>query len=78
MGRYINTALGQRWSDEPHPNEPGHLSYPPRTLHALGRIAGKVDHALAMTTNSPTPPKVTEDPPGPKGRSPAEDPRITT
>jgi hypothetical protein len=49
MGRYINTALGQRWTDEPLPDtEPERLQYPSRTLQALGRISGKVDHALAM------------------------------
>ena len=49
MGRFIQTALGQRWTDEPLPDtEPERLQYPSRTLQALGRISGKVDHALAM------------------------------
>jgi hypothetical protein len=49
MGRYINTALGQRWSDEPHPNEPSHLTYPSRgCLQSLGRIAAKVDHLVSV------------------------------
>jgi hypothetical protein len=63
MGRYINTALGPRWTDEPMP-EPGHLQYPSSALHALGRIAGKVDHALAMAEQvgeSPLPTPTAED-----------------
>jgi hypothetical protein len=49
MGRYINTALGQRWSDEPHPNEPSHLQYPSRgCLQSLGRISAKVDHLVSV------------------------------
>jgi hypothetical protein len=54
MGRFINTALGQRWTDEPHPNEPGHLQYPPRTLHALGRMDAKMD-VLVMEVGATAP-----------------------
>jgi hypothetical protein len=64
MGRYINTALGQRWTDEPLPDtEPERLTYPSRTLQALGRIAGKVDHALAMAGAEPRAKEVGSDAP---------------
>jgi hypothetical protein len=49
MGRYINTALGQRWTDEPSPDEPTVLQYPSRgCLQSLGRISAKVDHLVSV------------------------------
>jgi hypothetical protein len=65
MGRYINTALGQRWTDEPYPDEPSRRHYPARTLQALGRIAMKVDQLVEMEAAKlapPAPPKPPEDP----------------
>ena len=48
MGRYINTVLGPRWTDEPRPDELTSLQYPPRTLQAFGRIEGKVTVLVEM------------------------------
>jgi hypothetical protein len=47
MGRYIQTMLGERWTDEPLPDDaPERLSYPARTYQALGRLEARVDVAL--------------------------------
>ena len=64
MGRYVNTALGQRWTDDPYPDEPGHLQYPPRTYQALGRLEGKVDVLVEMgaAQAAPVPPTPPQDP----------------
>src|SRR5580692_6026036 len=48
MGRYINTVLGPRWTDEPRPDEPTSPQYPSRTLQAFGRIEGKVTVLVEM------------------------------
>jgi hypothetical protein len=57
MGRYINTALGQRWTDEPPPE--AHL------VHArLKNLEAKIDTALEMAKEvgeSPLPTPTTED-----------------
>jgi hypothetical protein len=43
MGRYINTALGTRWTDDPSPDDPPPLRYSRGCLQALGRMSAKVD-----------------------------------
>jgi len=48
MGRYINTVLGPRWTDEPRPDEPTSPQCPSRTLQAFGRIEGKVTVLVEM------------------------------
>jgi hypothetical protein len=59
MGRYINTVLGQRWTDEPVP-EPSHLQYPSRTLQALGRLEAKIDVVLVERGVGVTAPAFTQ------------------
>jgi hypothetical protein len=58
MGRFINTALGQRWTDEPLPE--AHL------VHArLKNLEAKIDSALEMAkevgSNAPSPSYTAED-----------------
>src|ERR1700727_1935902 len=72
MGRYINTALGQRWTDEPSPDDPERLVYPARTYEALGRIEGKIDAlAKGLIGEGAVAAKPSSPPP-------ASDPRMTT
>jgi hypothetical protein len=61
MGRYVNTALGQRWTDEPLPDEPSHLQYPARAYQTLGRVDAKLDYALAMGGGGSNAPAFTTD-----------------
>jgi hypothetical protein len=62
MGRYINTALGQRWTDEPYPDEPSRLQYPSATLQALGRVSAKVDMLVREAAKlAPPAPPTSED-----------------
>lgn len=64
MGRYVNTVLGPRWTDELPDHE--RLQYPsrepcePRTLHALGRLEAKVDVLVKMGGASAPPPPVVD------------------
>jgi hypothetical protein len=71
MGRYIQTVLGQRWTDEPSPDEAStRLTYPSRTLQtrmravedSLDKLVSVMDREAGSNAPSlPTLPLTEED-----------------
>jgi hypothetical protein len=55
MGRYINTVLGERWTDDPQ-DEPTNLRYSRGCVQALGRISSKVDMLVEEVAKLAPPP----------------------